>query len=127
MNEPTPIMRLLRWHRAFMRGDNPDRHDGWPECGWYKMQRVKNGPWLPVEIWCDQKIDEHGLLIDDEVIRARVWGEEEDAAEIWTYLKPISRKEFENLTEYRLRNQHILQDYQSIDLSDIPTPIPNGA
>ncbi len=110
-----------------MRGDNPDRHDGWPECGWYKMQRVKNGPWLPVEIWCDQKIDEHGLLIDDEVIRARVWGEEEDAAEIWTYLKPISRKEFENLTEYRLRNQHILQDYQSIDLSDIPTPIPNGA
>lgn len=125
IRQPTPIMKLLAWHRSYMRGDNPLRHDGYPECGWYRMQRVKNGPWVPVEIWCDREVDQHGELTCDEILRADAFGEELDAEEIWTWLKPISKQEFEQLVEYRMQNQHRMNCNRSIDLSTTPTP-PGG-
>ena len=125
MRQPTPIMRLLAWHRAFMRGEDPAIHDGMPEPGWYKMQARKNGPWIPVVIWCHRDIDEHGELTSDEVIRAEVWGEEKDAESIWTYLTPISKKDYNDLLEYRLGNQHRLNNDKPIDLGASPT-LPTG-
>lgn len=121
IRQPTPIMRLLRWHRAFMRGDNPPRHDGDPQCGWYQMRRVENGPLIPVEIWCDRHTDENGELTCDERLRADAFGEELDPVEIWIWLKPISREEFMQLTEYRMQNQHILHNNRPIDLGTTPT------
>jgi hypothetical protein len=125
MRRPSPIMRLLKWHRASMRGDNPPRHDADPHCGWYRMRMVKNGPWVPVEIWCDRDVDEHGELTRDEVLRADAFGEELDPAKIWTYLRPISKAEFEQLTEYRMKNQHLIDNKRPIDLGTTPTP-PRG-
>lgn len=126
MRQPTPALALLRWHRAWMRGDNPDRHDSWPECGWYKMQMVGKGPWVPVEIWCRQVVDpETGELAEPETLLAEAFGEPKDAERIWTWLTPISHAEFKDLTAYRLGNEHRLHNRRAIDLGATPT-LPKG-
>lgn len=125
IRQPTPLMRLLAWHRAYMRGDRPPQHDADPQCGWYQMRRVKDGPWIPVEIWCDREIDENGELACDEKLRADAFGEELDPNEIWTWLTPISRAEFMRLTEFRMQNQHCIANDRPIDLGATPTP-PRG-
>lgn len=119
--QPSPVMRLLRWHRSYMRGENPPRHDGDPQCGWYRMQKVKGGPWVPVEIWCEQVTDETGELCQPERMRADAFGENLDAEEIWTWLTPISRQEFDRITQFRLQNEHRYESGQRIDLGAAPT------
>jgi len=121
IRQPTPVMRLLAWHRAFMRGENPARHDGLPECGWFKMRRVKNGPWVPVTIWCDQEIDENGELASDETLHAEIEGIDASPIEIWTYLSPITKKEFEHLMDYRLRDSRMMDVNHAVDLGAEPT------
>jgi hypothetical protein len=118
-------MRLLKWHRAFMRGENPPMHDADPQCGWYRTQMVKNGPWVPVEIWCDRDIDESGELEGPEILRADAFGKEVDVDEIWTWLTPISRQEFNELRDMRLKNEYRFGNTTNIDLSQNPTP-PGG-
>jgi len=125
MRHPTPLLKLLAWHRAYLRGESPPVHDGDPHCGWYKMKRVSNGPWVPVAIWCDRDIDEFGELTSDEVLRADVYGDEGDPEEIWTYLKPITKADHEELTKYRLCNEHRIKCRTPIDLGAAPTP-PRG-
>lgn len=105
-----------------MRGDAPPRHDADPHCGWYQMREVKNGPWIPVEIWCDRDVDENGDLTCDEVLRADAFGRSVDAEMVWTWLRPISKSDFEKLTDYRMKNQHRIQDNKPIDLGSAPTP-----
>jgi len=119
--KPSPMLRLLRWHKDFMRGLNPDRSDGHPECGWYRMQKTKNGPWVPVKIWCEQITDENGCLEQPERLRADVFGEDEDAEKIWTWLTPVSRTEYKELWDFRLKNQHRYDNHRAIDLADEPT------
>lgn len=121
MRQPSTMMALTRWHRAYMRGEAPPMHDGWPEAGWYKMRRVKGGPWVPVEIWCEQHTDpETGELTEPEQLRADAFGEYLDPASIWTWLTPISRAEFRELTEFRLKNQHRLNCTTPINLGASP-------
>lgn len=122
MRQPSPVMRLLAWHRSYMRGDNPARHDADPQCGFYTMKTVKNGPLIPVEIWCDREIDENGELACDERLRADAFGEELDPNEIWTWLTPVSREEFMRLTKFRMENQHLISNERPIDLGETPTP-----
>lgn len=124
MRQPTPMLRLLSWHRAYMRGAPAQHHDD-PQCGWYKMRKVKGGVWVPVEIWCDREIDDNGELACDEILRADAFGEELDPDDIWLWVEPISRDEFMRLTEYRMQNQHRIQNETPIDLGSTPTP-PRG-
>ncbi|MGB0854915.1 MAG: hypothetical protein ACPGSI_16585 [Pikeienuella sp.] len=127
IRQPTSPDDLLAWHRAFMAGQNPGRHDGLPECGWYKTKLVKGGPWVPVTIWCDQEIDpDTGELTAPEVLRADVFGDEKPADEIWTWVTPISREEFDHLYEWRLANQHQLTCTQPVDITTTPT-LPRSA
>jgi hypothetical protein len=122
IRQPSSENSLLSWHRAAMSGENTYRHDGDPQCGWYKMQAVKNGPWEPVTIWCDQEIDpDTGELTAPEMMRADVFGEERPADEVWLWLTPISRDEFDRLYQWRLSNQHRLESRRSIDLAQTPT------
>lgn len=125
IRQPTPTLELLRWHRAWMRGEDPARHDSWPECGWYKMQKVNNGPWIPVEIWCQQVVDEAGDLAEPETLHADAFGEDLDAERIWTWLTPISRAEFQELNAFRLANEHRLDSKRPINLGAAPT-LPQG-
>lgn len=123
---PSSALALLRWHHAYMRGDAPERHDSDPQAGWYKMRLTKGGPFVPVEIWCEQITDEAGELCQPERLRADIYGEEErDPIDIWTHIRPISRAEFTELCAWRDRNVHRYDSRQAIDLAAAPT-MPEG-
>lgn len=102
IRRPSTKARLYAWHRAAIAGDRPPTHDGLPECGWFRTRLITGGPWVPVHIWCEQEIDpETGDLLTDERLRCDVDGMRRDPAKIWTYLEPISRADFEALSDRR--------------------------
>ncbi|MBO9430581.1 hypothetical protein [Sulfitobacter sp. R18_1] len=127
MRQPSTFSELYRWHNAAMAGKNPPVHDGEPQCGYFKRRMIKGGPWVPVRIFVEREIDpETGELASDEVLCIEVEGiRKDDPADQWTYLKPISRAEFNHLTDYRLRDTRMMDPYRPIDLSEQPTP-PQG-
>jgi len=102
IRQPSTKARLYAWHRAAVAGENPPRHEGLPECGWYRTRLVKGGPWVPVRIWCEQEVDpQTGELTAPEVLRCEVDGMLRDPARAWTFLRPITRAEFEALSARR--------------------------
>lgn len=122
IRQPSTTDQLLAWHTASIAGEEPPRHDSHPECGWFKIQLTKNGPWTPVTVWCDQDIDEEtGELTGPEILRADVFGEEMPAEEICTWLVPISQAEHDRLYQWRLQNQHKLDNKRAVDLIAAPT------
>lgn len=128
IRQPSSASQIYGWHRAALRGENPPRHEGEPQAGWYKRRMVKGGPWVPVRIFVDRDIDpETGELTRDEALRIEVEGiDKGDPADQWTHLTPISREEFDHLTDYRLRDSRMLDTMRQIDLSETPTA-PQGA
>ena len=127
MRKPTDQSVLYAWHRAAMAGENPPRHDGDPQCGWYKCRLVKGGPWVPVRIYVEQDIDpETGDLICDERLSIEIEGlDRGDPAKHWSYLTPITREEFDHLFDYRLHDSRMMASSEQIDLSAAPT-LPQG-
>ncbi len=127
IRRPTSLASSLAWHRAAVTGEEPPRHDGLPECGWFKRRMIKGGPWVPVRIYLARQIDSAtGELTEDERLRCEVEGlDGGDPAEHWTYLTPITREEFNHLVDYRLRDSRMLDARQRIDLSQSPT-LPQG-
>lgn len=123
IRQPSTLSHLYAWHRAAVAGENPPRHEGEPQCGWYKRRLIKGGPWVPVRIYIDQVIDhETGELVCDERLRIEVEGlDGGDPIEHWTYLTPISRDEFDHLVDYRLRDSRMLDARRKLDLSETPT------
>lgn len=127
IRQPSTFSQLYAWHRKAVACQQPDTHDGLPEAGWFKRRLIKGGPWVPVRIYLEQDIDvETGELASDEVLRIEVEGlDAGDPASHWTYLRPISRAQFEHLMDYRLRDTRMLDARQPIDLSEQPT-FPQG-
>ncbi|WP_333826889.1 hypothetical protein [Pararhodobacter sp.] len=102
IRRPSTKAQQYAWHRAALSGSNPPQHDGLPECGWFRTRFVTGGPWVPVRIWCEQEIDpETGELLTDERLCCEADGMRRDPAKIWTYLEPISRADFEQLSDRR--------------------------
>lgn len=127
IRRPSTFRQLYGWWQSALAGDNPPRHDGEPEAGYYKRRFVKGGPWVAVRIYVERDIDsETGELTCDEVLRIEVEGlDGGDPADHWTYLTPITRREFDHLVDYRLRDSRMLDSRQTIDLSEQPT-LPQG-
>jgi hypothetical protein len=123
IRQPSTIAQLYAWHRAAVAGENPPRHDGLPECGWFKRKLIKGGPWVPVRIYVDREIDpDTGELAAPEALRCEVEGlDGGDPADHWTYLTAISREEYNHLVDYRLRDSRMLDARRRIDLSEQPT------
>lgn len=120
MRRPSTKDELLAWHTAALNGENPERHDGIPEAGWYRMRRVKNGPWIPVTIFCRRQTDDDtGELTCDEKLIADVDGTETPADAIWTHLRPITQEDHDKLVTRRERRPH--DDFKPIDLTATPT------
>jgi hypothetical protein len=66
---------LYAFHDACLRGERPPVFEDEPQCGWYRMQMVRGGPWLAVRIWCEADIDpETGELADDERLLCEING-----------------------------------------------------
>lgn len=127
MRQPSTFTQLHLWHQMAVAGLKPPRHEGIVNAGWYKRRWVKNGVWVPARIYVEQDIDPvTGLLNSPELFRIEVEGlDGGDPRDHWTYLRPITKAEFDHLTDYRLRDHRMLDSKRSVDLSTAPT-IPQG-
>ena len=121
IRQPSSIGQLYRWHHDALAGRCPEIHDGIPECGWFKMRRVKGGPWVPVEITCESVTDpDTGELTEPEKLIATVEGQRQEADRLWTYLHPISRDEFTALVTRHRQDGRMAATMVPMNLSDTP-------
>jgi len=116
MRRPTPDSDLYRWWAEALRDPNIERHEDEPQCGYYKRKVVKNGPWVPCEVYCDRVIKD-GYLASDERMMVRTHDDVVfDAAIIWTYLTPITFREW----KARMTSVEGLATHCPIDLTEEP-------
>ncbi len=100
IRQPSSVSALYAWWNAALRDPSTPRHEGVPEAGFYKTRLVRGGPWVPVRLYVEREIDpETGELLGPERIVAECEGERSNAAKLWLHLTPISRAEFDELTE----------------------------
>lgn len=98
IRQPSTAAQLFAWWRSAVADPETVRHDGLPECGWFKRRFVKGGPWVPVRIFVRREIDpETGELSCPETLVADVDGKLCDPATHWTHLTAISREEYDAL------------------------------
>lgn len=96
-----PTSRAIQyafWRRTIV-GERVPRIEDEPQPGFYKRRMVRNGPFVPVEIWLEQQIDpETGELVADERLRALVNGQDRDPLHVWPYCRAITAEEYDGLT-----------------------------
>lgn len=122
---PSSFAALHAWHRDAIAGLPVDRHDGIPEAGWFRMRRVKGGPFVPVQIVCERDLDdETGELAAPERLVAIFDGTRCPAWSVWTYVEPISRAEYLALVERARTDERMAATMVPMNLSDTPTRPP---
>lgn len=120
IRQPTSLAAQYSWWRAYLNGDEPPRHEGDPHCGWYKYRAVKNGPFIPVRIWLDQVLDmETGELAADERMRCEALGYSRDPVALWTYLRPITRQNYEELCRMHRDIDQMAATHAPINIQEI--------
>lgn len=121
MRTPSTDSELYHWWQRAVDGLNLERHDGEPQCGYYRMRERAGGPWVPVEIICDREIDENGDLASDERIVAILPdGRRQPAEWHWLRVRPISRSAFDDLVRMRSEDPRMLATMADLDLSQKP-------
>lgn len=123
MRRPSTEAELYAWHRAALRGERPPVLDGEPQCGWFKFRYVRNGPWVPARIWCEQVLDpETGELAAPEMFRAEVNGEPANAYAIWLRVaaRPISEADYLALMGHHESVEAMRATHVKIDLTAKP-------
>ena len=121
MRMPTPPSRAFAWHRAYLAGEAPPTHDGLPECGFFKTRLVPGGPWVAARIWIEREIDpQTGELSAPEEYACEVDGQRRNPNRMWTYLKPISRAEYDALLHRRLMIPSMQASMAQVDLIAAP-------
>jgi len=97
MRVPTPRVYLYSWHAAALAGSHPPIHDE-PQPGWFKRKLVRGGPFVAVEIWMEQPVED-GELLAPEVLRCEIDGVAADPHDQWTYVadNPISEAQFRHM------------------------------
>ncbi|AHD02929.1 hypothetical protein [Leisingera methylohalidivorans] len=126
IRQPTPPRKAFAWWNAALRDPRTPRHEGEPQAGYYKRRTVKNGPWVPLRIRLVQAIDrETGELTEPEIHVAEQDGASFDPNPIWTHCRPISSREFNDLTARQEDLPLMAATHAPVDLSE--TPIRPGA
>jgi hypothetical protein len=128
IRSPSTYRQLFGWWEAAVAGRPAVRHDGIAEAGFYKRRLVRGGPWVPVRIFVEREIDpDTGELTAPEVLRWEMEGlrQETDPGEVFSWLTPITKAEFDRLTDMRLRDHRYFDSGARIDLSASPT-LPPG-
>ena len=127
MRRPSTFMQSHGWWLDAVAGRDPDRHDGLPECGYYRMRHVKGGPWVAVHVTISQDIDhDTGELTAPERIIAKVEGRVVDASVIWLQLEPISHAAYLRLVAEIDGDDRRQASMVPMDLSSTPTRPPKG-
>lgn len=120
MRCPTSPEVLLAWYRAALHDPDHPRQSDEPQCGWYRLRKVKGGPFVAVRIWCRQITNpDTGELLEPESFHASVAGEAAIPADIWTYCSPISREQHESLAAMSAQPE-MAATHAAIDLSLTP-------
>lgn len=115
IRQPSTEARLYSFWRRSVAGYRVDRHEDDPRCGFYRMRRVKGGPFIAVHIFMHQVIcPETGELTEPEKVMAIANGVPIDPYKIWTHVRAISAAEYDALTGIRASMP---------DMSDPDTPI----
>lgn len=94
--QPTSNGAAYAWHSAAVAGKKPAITSE-PQCGWFKRQLRKDGPYVGARIFMEQPMDrETGELIGDEVMRCEVDGKRRVPEEEWLWLAgdPITLEDF---------------------------------
>lgn len=118
IRQPTPMARLLAWHRAALTGVPMAIHEGEPHCGWFKTRLVKGGPFVPASISIQRDVDENGELASDERLICEVNGARRDPVKTWLSIckNPISRAEHCNLQDLQCRHPQMAATHVPIRL-----------
>ena len=125
IRQPSTFARLYAWWSDAIRGREPERHDGIPEAGYYRMKRVKGGPWVAVEIVCQRDVDEEtGELTAPERMIAVFDGTRCDAEKVWTYVQAISRDDYLALVERARTDDRMAATMVPVNLATSPTRPP---
>jgi hypothetical protein len=61
IRQPSTAASLYAWWNAAVADPGTPRHDGLPECGFYRLQHVKGAPYVPVRVFVVREIDDIGV------------------------------------------------------------------
>lgn len=122
MRQPTPDAEAYAWWHRALADPRTARHDAEPQPGFYTRRAVKNGPLLPVHVYLRQEIDpETGELMADEEIAAEELGWSLNPYRSWTFLRPVSREEFDALVERHRSDERMAATHTAYDVAETPT------
>ena len=116
MRTPTPDSDLYLWWASALKDPSLERHEGEPQCGWYKRKAVKNGPWVPCEIVCKREIEDGALVSDETFVAILHDGAEIDADKIWLFVTPITFREWKQ----RMASMDGIATHVAVDLTENP-------
>lgn len=121
MRTPSTYQQLFAWYRAALADPRHPRHEGDPQCGFFRTRLVKNGPWVPVKITVEREVDPAtGELTADEKLICDVGGERRKPESVWTSVRPITRAAYDALVAERARNPAMVATMAAYDLSRSP-------
>jgi len=109
IRQPSTAASLYAWWNAAVADPGTPRHDGLPECGFYRLQHVKGAPYVPVRIFVVREIDDIGELTGPEIIMAEVEGKIRRPENLWLRLTPISRDQYDALVG-RVKTNPVMAD-----------------
>ncbi|MDB6178972.1 hypothetical protein PAF17_15885 [Paracoccus sp. Z330] len=120
IRQPTSAEDQYSFWRRSVSGERVARIEDDPQPGFYKRRMVKDGPFVPVEIWMDQEIDPiTGELTAPETYLAICNAHPCDPLEVWTYCRPISAEEYDALTGARQSIPAMADTHTKIDLGQL--------
>lgn len=125
IRQPTTPETAREWWNRALRDPSTPRVEDEPQVGFYRMRKVKNGPWLPVKIYLHQVTDENGELTEPETIEVEVNGWPEEPDRVWTYCKPITEADFDALNERHRIMPAMNEVTRKYDISETPI-LPQG-
>ncbi|WYK05445.1 hypothetical protein DWF04_005935 [Cereibacter sphaeroides f. sp. denitrificans] len=121
IRQPSSAKQLYAWWNAALSNPDMPRHEGIPEAGFYKTRLCRGGPWVPVRLYVEREIDpETGELLGPERIVAECEGERRRAEPLWLHLQPISRAEFDEITERPASIPCMAATRAAVDLTATP-------
>jgi hypothetical protein len=120
IRQPSTAASLYAWWNAAVADPGTPRHDGLPECGFYRMQHVKGAPYVPVRVFVVREIDDIGELTGPEIIMAEVEGKIRRPENLWLRLTPISRDQYDALVGRAASLPEMAASLVSLDLSANP-------
>jgi len=121
MRQPSTQASLYAWYRAALHDPRHPRFEDEPQCGFFRLRMVKNGPWVAARIFCEREVDAAtGELLGDERMVCEVGGERRDPSRVWTSVRPITREAYDALVREHATNPAMAATMVPYDLARSP-------